>query len=336
MSLTASTKLRGLLEIISAANEFDNVPIRHHEDVLLRRLQDRLPVKVSSNKINSPQVKTNLLLQAHFSRFQLPPDLQSDQHLVLSRVISLLQAAVDVISSNGWLAPALAAMELAQMCVQGLWDSDSPLRQIPYFTPDLVKTCAADGVDSVFALMGLEDEDRARLLAGFDAQQVREVARFCNRYPSIDLSFEVVDSDSLVAGAPVVLKVTLERESDEDEAAAGAADVGPVIAPYFPLKKDEGWWIVAGNPETKSLLAIKRFTLQTRLNVKLEFVAPKAGKFACKLYLMSDSYLGVDQELDVDLDVAEGEESSDEEEEGEAEAGEEEDGAADEDTQMAE
>ncbi|KAG5462684.1 MAG: Sec63 Brl domain-containing protein, partial [Olpidium bornovanus] len=39
MSLTASTKLRGLLEIISAANEFDNVPIRHHEDVLLRRLQ---------------------------------------------------------------------------------------------------------------------------------------------------------------------------------------------------------------------------------------------------------------------------------------------------------
>lgn len=37
---------------------------------------------------------------------------------------------VDVISSSGWLNPALAAMELSQMVTQGLWERDSPLLQV--------------------------------------------------------------------------------------------------------------------------------------------------------------------------------------------------------------
>jgi len=47
--------------------------------------------------------------QAHFSRMQLPADLEADQKEVLSHGIALVQAIVDVISSNGWLSPALGA-----------------------------------------------------------------------------------------------------------------------------------------------------------------------------------------------------------------------------------
>jgi pre-mRNA-splicing helicase BRR2 len=48
---------------------------------------------------------------------------------------------VDVLSSNGWLSPALAAMELAQMVTQALWNKDSYLKQLPHFTQDIIKRC---------------------------------------------------------------------------------------------------------------------------------------------------------------------------------------------------
>jgi pre-mRNA-splicing helicase BRR2 len=56
--------------------------------------------------------------QAHFSRHPLSADLASDQASVLGPALTLLQALVDVISSSGWLKPALVAMECSQMLVQ--------------------------------------------------------------------------------------------------------------------------------------------------------------------------------------------------------------------------
>lgn len=53
----------------------------------------------------------------------------------------LIQACVDVLSSNGWLSPALAAMELAQMVTQAMWGKDSYLKQLPHFTSEIIKKC---------------------------------------------------------------------------------------------------------------------------------------------------------------------------------------------------
>lgn len=87
MSLTDKTKLKGLLEIVSSAAEFESVPIRHREDILLRKIYDRVPVKMANADFESPHFKTNLLLQAHFSRMTLPADLAVDQAAVLDKVL---------------------------------------------------------------------------------------------------------------------------------------------------------------------------------------------------------------------------------------------------------
>jgi pre-mRNA-splicing helicase BRR2 len=169
LSLKERTKLKGLLEIVSSAAEFEMIPIRHHEDLLLRRIYERVPVKLDVVDYNSPHFKTFLLLQAHFSRMTLPPDLAIDQGVVLGKVINLLSACVDVMSSNSYLN-ALGAMDLSQMCVQAVWDSDSPLKQVPYFDREVLERCKAASVDSVYDIMELEDDQRNDLLRMNDKQ----------------------------------------------------------------------------------------------------------------------------------------------------------------------
>ena len=57
------------------------------------------------------------------------------------QAVRLIQACVDVLSSNGWLSPALTAMELTQMVTQAMWSKDSFLKQLPHFTSDIIKRC---------------------------------------------------------------------------------------------------------------------------------------------------------------------------------------------------
>nr|XP_022917935.1 putative U5 small nuclear ribonucleoprotein 200 kDa helicase isoform X2 [Onthophagus taurus] len=232
LSLNSKTKIRGLLEIISSAAEYEDVLVRHREDHVLTSLAQRLPNKLTSAnggqpKYNDPHIKTNLLLQAHLCRFQLGAELQGDTEAVLSKAIRLIQACVDVLSSNGWLSPAVAAMELAQMVTQAMWSKDSYLKQLPHFSNEIIKRCTEKNVETVFDIMELEDDDRSKLLQLSDTQMA-DVARFCNRYPNIEMTYEVLDKDKIHSGSSVQVAVQLEREDEVS---------GPVIAPFFPQVK---------------------------------------------------------------------------------------------------
>lgn len=283
MSLNNRTKIRGLIEIISAAAEYQTLSIRHGEDKILQKLSESIPYKPEKGcKFNDPNLKANLLLQAHLSRMEATPELETDKKEIVLKSIRLIQACVDVLSSNGWLKPALAAMELCQMITQAVFKDDY-LKQLPHFTSEIIKRCKARGVESIFDIMELDDDDRNDLLK-LDVKKLADVARFCNRYPNIEVRHKIMHDDD-----EIICVVELEREDEVD---------GPVIAPFFPQKREEGWWIVIGIKETNTLVSIKRATLQQQItNVKLNIPKPeKPTEQSYVLYLMSDSYLGVDQE----------------------------------------
>lgn len=239
LSLTGKTKLKGILEIVTSATEFEPIPIRRHEDRVLRTIYDNVPVKMSQPNYESPHFKAFTLLQAHFSRMKLVADLATDQTLVLSKVINLLSACVDILSSDGHLN-AMSAMEMSQMCVQALWDRDSPLLQIPHFTPAVVKTAEVAGIKDVFEFMDQmdpENPEREALLQrlGLNQQQLAQVANFTNnKYPSVDMEHEVLDPESVTAGSPAYVQVTLDRGLEDDE----EPDLR-VHAPYYPGQKTE-------------------------------------------------------------------------------------------------
>jgi pre-mRNA-splicing helicase BRR2 len=93
-----------------------------------------------------------------------------------------------------------------------------------------------------------------------------------------------------------------EDEDDEDDSNA-------VIAPFYPSKKMTHWWLIVGEPSTRQLLSIKRVTLKRTVTVNLEFTLPQ-GSHALKLYLICDSYMGADHDIQLDpIEVGEGDES---------------------------
>jgi pre-mRNA-splicing helicase BRR2 len=338
LSLNEKTKLKGILEIVTSATEFESIQIRRHEDSLLRRIYERVPVKVAQPNYDSPHFKAFVLLQAHFSRMQLPIDLAKDQEIILTKVLSLLSATVDVLSSDGHLN-AMNAMEMSQMVVQAMWDRDSPLKQIPHFTPEVIKAANEAGyvcslvqletytnVDCLFSITDIfefmdamdpsENPNYAALVKslGLSQTQLAQAANFTNsKYPNIELEFELEDPDDITAGAPAYIKVKIVRDVDEEDE---SADVDTTVhAPFYPVKKMENWWLVVGDEKSKTLLAIKRITIARSLNVRLEYTVPTPGDHELKLFLMSDSYVGVDQDPSFKVTVAEGMDEDEEEDE---------------------
>ena len=114
-------------------------------------------------------------------------------------------------------------------------------------------------------------------------------------------------------------------------------------APKFPKPKDEGWFLILGDVENRELLALKRVPfVGGRGNQSLAFQTPETVSHSClmafhalnlrkpsrifiyfllslgissplhqmgrcvfTLYILSNSYIGLDQQYDVRLDVIE-------------------------------
>ncbi len=297
-SVTEKTKVRGAIDILSAATEFSSIPLRQAEDMQLKILGMNLAQPLPPNtNYEDAATKALVLLQAHFSRLVLPAELGADLRVILRDSIKLLQALVDVVASQGWLKPALAAMELSQMVVQGQWDKDSVLLQVPHFNADIVSRLRAAGVESVYEVLEMDDDMRVQCLQ-LPPAQMSDVALFCNSYPNVEVSYELdAEGEAVEAGAALSLNVQVQREVDGDE---DEAELGVVRSARYTNDKTESWWLLVGDKRTNALLSIKRITLLAQARVKLQFAAPESsGEHVLTLYFVSDSYLGCDQEYDV-------------------------------------
>ncbi|KAF5093334.1 hypothetical protein D0Z03_002461 [Geotrichum reessii] len=318
LSLTERTRLKSLLEIVTSAEEFESIlPIRTHEDLLLKKIYNHCPVKTNEVKYNSVRFKAFVLLQAHLSRMTLPPDLMADQQIILEKILSLLAGCVDVFAGEGHLN-ATYAMDLSQMVVQAMWNKDSPLKQIPYFTSEIIAHCKTEGVSTIAEFLEVvSDEDeskRARLLNGMsdDDPRMVKIANFVNKYPNIEqVSYELEDEDDLHADEPSVIRVKIEREVDEDE----EPDL-EVESQYYPFRKRENWWVVFGEAVTNKLYGIKRVTLGKAVQeVAIPFTIPDAGVHDVAVWVMCDSYYDVDREIDFKVTIGEKREADDEQNE---------------------
>lgn len=186
--------MRHLLNIITSAVEFQDIPVRHGEEKLLKFLNEEImyPVDSSIAVFNDPNVKANILLQAFFSRKNLSADFMYDQKLVLEQAINLTHALIEVINSNGYPKEAIRAMRLSYMIIQGVWLDSSPLLQLPYFTEKTVKDLNSMGVKTITDLLNNDDaRDGIFEKYKFSESEVEEIANTANRYPDISFTYSI-------------------------------------------------------------------------------------------------------------------------------------------------
>ncbi|TDH71432.1 uncharacterized protein CCR75_005989 [Bremia lactucae] len=324
-SLKADSKVRALLTILSSATEFSDLPSRYGEDKKLESFAKQLKFPVAAGgDYEQAHVKTNVLLQMHFSKQhdRLSLALRQDLDFILKHAVRLVHAMVDVISSNGWLKPALAAMDLTQMVVQAQWSSESPLLQIPFFTQEMLQKLSdmdlEQEVETPIDILSMDDKARFELLP-LDAEKMSTVAKFCNAFPDVTVQTTVQhDGKNLTQGSTVSVTVQLEREGvDEEDTEDAAKELGLVNACYYPVAKAENWWVVLGDSKKNTLLSIKRVPFASaQANVALQFAAPEeVDEHIFQLYVICDGYAGCDLENEVKITVVQSEDTDQDEDE---------------------
>ncbi|SCU87351.1 LAFA_0E06216g1_1 [Lachancea sp. 'fantastica'] len=294
--LSRGSGLRTILETLASSSELGFVKFRETDSDALKSLYEKIPVKTALiTDFDSPAFKSFVLLQCHFSRIPLRNELSLDKALLLKKALPVVNAMVDFMAGEGFLN-ATIAMDLSQMIVQGMWNTDSPLLQVPHFDTQMIEKCKQRNVETVYDVMALEDEERDQLLI-FQHKELASIAAFVNAYPNIELEYALPEqSAKFEAGLPITMSVTLTRDEEPESL--------QVATSRFPNLKNESWWLVVGEPSTKELLCIKKVSLSKESqSYDLEIALDEEGSHEITIWCVSDSYMDADKEVSLQIRV---------------------------------
>lgn len=302
-----------VLNWMCRATEYDELPVRHNEDLINAELSKNLPIDAENLGMVmwDPHVKAHLLLQAHFSRIDLPiSDYVGDQNSVLDQAIRILQASIDVLTELGYMQSCKMMMTLLQCVKSARWPADGPLSIFPGIGAEREKkriasssensrpnslidatTCPKGILDSVLKSLGLPPASHGRVLKPL------------GQLPQ--LRIQVTDVTALG------LSVQFSRINPVQDAAAYR-----IYAPRYPKPQTEGFFLVVHDAGNGEIYAMKRVSWpspekssgggggrrggeggggSSRLNTKSSVKLPEAFEERnVKVLVVSDSYIGME------------------------------------------
>jgi hypothetical protein len=121
----------------------------------------------------------------------------------------------------------------------------------------------------------------------------------------IDVDFRIdMTNDSIAPNEERILTVSLGWARK----VPGEYD-GRIYAPKFPKPQYESWWLILGNSSSDIIIDFKRVNMRNeqfanKHITKLKLIAPeKEGKYQYTIFLISDGYLGIDQQYNIEFNV---------------------------------
>ena len=282
------------------ATEYDELPVRHNEDLINAELSRNLTFQGTSLGLPmwDPHVKAFLLLQAHISRIGLPiTDYVGDQTSVLDQAIRIIQASIDILTEMGYLASVLQMITLLQSIKSARWPTEPPLSALPGVDPERTKDRT-----TLQQLSAMDQARRSKLARDLQIPQSQQqrFLKAASILPNINVAVEGVTTQSMT----VVLK-RLNQLVERD---------ARIYAPRFPKPQNEGWFVVVGDLAKDEVYAMKRMGWSqgagksvnagskpsARANVKLPEVIHGGQDGRARkvdVLVLSDGYVGMQYQL---------------------------------------
>ena len=293
------------------ATEFDELPVRHNEDLINAELSTHLPLNaaIMGLPMHDPHVKAFLLLQAYFSRIDLPiSDYVGDQNSVLDQSIRIVQASIDVFTELGHLSTCMQFMTLLQCIKSARWPNDEPLSILPGVDSDRERGSARNGEAQIHPTINeVASLPKSSVAVLFNrlqipASQRLEAQKAVDKLPNL----KVTVADITALG----LTTTLIRSNSDPDTEYR------IFAPKYPKSQVEGYFVVVADTFHDEVLVLKRVSwplahgragerrrgkdgqVSARAMLRLK---PETEERKLRLLVVSDAYIGMKWEMEVEV-----------------------------------
>ncbi|EEA19860.1 putative steryl acetyl hydrolase mug81 [Talaromyces marneffei ATCC 18224] len=275
-----------VLAWMCSATEFDELPVRHNEDLVNAELAKNLPISSLPEGMGDlpmwdPHIKAFLLLQAYMSRIDLPiSDYVGDQTSVLDQGIRIIQASIDVLAELGYLPACRMMMTLLQCIKSARWPEDHPLSILPGIEPEILTAAVASNETKKNKRASTNSPDS---LVALSSMRPATIVQALNETLSSTPTFRPLAThqvDKIVTSALPRLSISVSDISPKSITISLARQNTPLTsdfkihAPRFPKPQTEGYFLIVtassgeGNGELLALKRVSWFNPQARNNTE--------------------------------------------------------------------
>lgn len=255
---------------------------------------------------DKPSCKAFLLIQAHIGRIGLPvSDYITDTRSVLENSIRILQAMVDIAAEKAWWKSCYKVMQAAQCIVQGRWEDDCEMLQLPHVNSEsaMHNIKVIVGNDKINSAIRAFESDRSKfhatLVAQFGHGQAKDIIRVIARLPSLRVTAKFI-----INGQSPSIQVLIHRKGE----CSSITKAPNAYCPNYPKVKEECWWCVVVNEELGQVMALKRVSFGAKILVNLQLESSETlDQFVFTgtspaVHLVCDSYYGLDLRIVPSID----------------------------------
>lgn len=297
--LVRDMDVRNIINVLSNASEYDELPVRHNEDNLNAEMLPLIRFAPPMHLVDKPNCKAEILIQSHLSRLVLPvSDYITDTRTVLDNSMRILQAIIDIAAENCWWKTCYSVMRTIQSIVQARWQDDNTLMQLPHInTIDMAnrieKKLKVKGIRNLVIQYNKNQKSVSSAISKeFGDSLSQDILYALSRMPCISVS------STLCVEEKNFIEINVVRSSQR-----GKRGVPKAFTPCFPKVKEESWWCAIVDNDT--LISLKRFSFGSKATFKIyldespDLIRLLHGKRLPDVHLICDSYIGLDEEVKV-------------------------------------